>query len=208
MSRSGIKPGPPPWEASTLAKSYSKSVLIAIRNIYIWARDQWRVLATIVSLQAATFGMENAQKCHDQEDNIGREKTILTKSLWLYMDAPSEDCRFSLPSLPLTWVDMAAISVILTTVQRCVHRQSSQTDQKPIRQPPPYCHTTPLPSPSLTKQSSDTVANGDIWTDMQRRIHRHQSYPNQRPLRLPTPNLHTLSLKGNSLLFCQADRSN
>jgi hypothetical protein len=27
------------WEASTLAKSYSNSVLIAFRNIYISARD-------------------------------------------------------------------------------------------------------------------------------------------------------------------------
>ncbi len=34
------------WEASTLEKSHSNSVLMAIRNIYIWARDQWRMLAT------------------------------------------------------------------------------------------------------------------------------------------------------------------
>jgi hypothetical protein len=35
----GIEPGPPQWEASTLAKSYSKSLLIAIRIIYIRVRD-------------------------------------------------------------------------------------------------------------------------------------------------------------------------
>jgi hypothetical protein len=35
MSRPGIKPGPPWWEASTLAKSYSNSALIGIRNTYI-----------------------------------------------------------------------------------------------------------------------------------------------------------------------------
>ncbi len=44
MSRPGIKPGPPRWEASTLEKSHSKSLLIAIRNSYIWARNQWRML--------------------------------------------------------------------------------------------------------------------------------------------------------------------
>ncbi len=35
MSRSGIEPGPQWWEASTQAKRYLNSVLIAIRNIYI-----------------------------------------------------------------------------------------------------------------------------------------------------------------------------
>jgi hypothetical protein len=39
MSRPGIKPGPPLWEESNLAKSYSNSVLIAIQNIYIRARN-------------------------------------------------------------------------------------------------------------------------------------------------------------------------
>ncbi len=34
MSWPGIEPGPPRWEESTLAKSYSNSVLIAIQNIY------------------------------------------------------------------------------------------------------------------------------------------------------------------------------
>jgi hypothetical protein len=34
MSRPGIKPGPPAWEASTLEKSYPDSLLMAIRNIY------------------------------------------------------------------------------------------------------------------------------------------------------------------------------
>ncbi len=47
MSRPGIDPGPR-WEASTLEKSHSNSFLIAIRNIYILARDQWRMLATIL----------------------------------------------------------------------------------------------------------------------------------------------------------------
>ncbi len=35
MSRPGITPGPPRWGASTLEKSYSNSLLIAIRTIYI-----------------------------------------------------------------------------------------------------------------------------------------------------------------------------
>jgi hypothetical protein len=39
MSQPWIEPGPPWWEASNLAKSYPKSVLIFILNIYIWARD-------------------------------------------------------------------------------------------------------------------------------------------------------------------------
>ncbi len=41
MSRPGTKSGPPWWEASTLAKSYSDSVLIANRNINISPRDSW-----------------------------------------------------------------------------------------------------------------------------------------------------------------------
>jgi hypothetical protein len=40
MSRPGIEPGRPRWEASTLEKSHLNSLLIAIRNIYIWALDQ------------------------------------------------------------------------------------------------------------------------------------------------------------------------
>ncbi len=39
MSRPGIESGPPLWEAITLEKSHSNSLLIAIRNIYIWACD-------------------------------------------------------------------------------------------------------------------------------------------------------------------------
>ncbi len=39
ISWSVIEPGPLGWEASSLAKSYSNNVLIAIRNIYIWACD-------------------------------------------------------------------------------------------------------------------------------------------------------------------------
>jgi hypothetical protein len=39
MSLPGIEPVPPRWEASTLAKSYLISVLIAILNIYICACD-------------------------------------------------------------------------------------------------------------------------------------------------------------------------
>jgi hypothetical protein len=39
MSQQGIEPRPPPWEASILAKSYSNSVVIAIQNFYILARD-------------------------------------------------------------------------------------------------------------------------------------------------------------------------
>ncbi len=44
MSRPGMKPEPPRWEASTLENSHSNSLLITIRNSYIWARDQWRML--------------------------------------------------------------------------------------------------------------------------------------------------------------------
>ncbi len=40
MSRLGIKHVPPAWEASTLEKSHPDSLLIAIGNIYIWARDK------------------------------------------------------------------------------------------------------------------------------------------------------------------------
>jgi hypothetical protein len=38
MSQPGIEPGPLRWKASTLAKNYSNSVLIAIWNIQIRAR--------------------------------------------------------------------------------------------------------------------------------------------------------------------------
>ncbi len=48
MSRPGIVLGPPRWEAITLKKSHSNSLLTAIRNIYIWERDQWRMLATVL----------------------------------------------------------------------------------------------------------------------------------------------------------------
>ncbi len=41
MSRLRIKPGPPRWEASTLAKIYSNSMFIATPNIYIWAHDNF-----------------------------------------------------------------------------------------------------------------------------------------------------------------------
>ncbi len=40
MSRQGIEPGPPAREASTLEKSHPDSMLIAIWNIYIWARNE------------------------------------------------------------------------------------------------------------------------------------------------------------------------
>ncbi len=41
MSLPGIEPGPPRWEARTLEKSHLNSMSIAIRNKYMWARDQW-----------------------------------------------------------------------------------------------------------------------------------------------------------------------
>jgi hypothetical protein len=36
---------PPRWEASALEKSNSNSLVINIRDIYIWSRSQWRLLA-------------------------------------------------------------------------------------------------------------------------------------------------------------------
>jgi hypothetical protein len=39
ISRPGIEQGPPRWEASTLAKSYSNSQLTAIRIIYNSSRQ-------------------------------------------------------------------------------------------------------------------------------------------------------------------------
>jgi hypothetical protein len=39
MSQPEIEPGPPAWEASTLDKSHSDSLLLAIRNFNILARD-------------------------------------------------------------------------------------------------------------------------------------------------------------------------
>jgi hypothetical protein len=47
MYRLGIEPWPR-WEASSLEKSHSNIMLIAIWNIYIRAGDQWRILATKV----------------------------------------------------------------------------------------------------------------------------------------------------------------
>ncbi len=44
MSRPGIEPGPPRGEANTLEKRQSNSLLVAIRNIYIWARDHGECL--------------------------------------------------------------------------------------------------------------------------------------------------------------------
>jgi len=40
VPRLGIEIRPPRWEVSTLAKSYWNSLLISIRNIYIWASDK------------------------------------------------------------------------------------------------------------------------------------------------------------------------
>ncbi len=41
MFRTGIEPGPPRWEASTLEKSHSNSLLTVIRNIYILHMSLW-----------------------------------------------------------------------------------------------------------------------------------------------------------------------
>ncbi len=46
MSWPGIEPKPPRGD-STLEKSHWNSLLMDIGNIYIWARDQWRMLAII-----------------------------------------------------------------------------------------------------------------------------------------------------------------
>jgi hypothetical protein len=40
MSRPGIKPGPPAWEASTLEQSHPDSLLMAMWNIYTCARER------------------------------------------------------------------------------------------------------------------------------------------------------------------------
>jgi hypothetical protein len=40
MSRPGFDLGPQRWDASILEKSHSNSLLIAIRNIYICARER------------------------------------------------------------------------------------------------------------------------------------------------------------------------
>jgi hypothetical protein len=44
MSRSGNEPEPPRREVRTLEKSHSNSLLIASWKIYIWVRNQWRML--------------------------------------------------------------------------------------------------------------------------------------------------------------------
>jgi len=44
MSRSGNEPEPPQREVRTLEKSHSNSLLIASWKIYIWVRNQWRML--------------------------------------------------------------------------------------------------------------------------------------------------------------------
>jgi hypothetical protein len=41
MSRPGIEPGPPRWEASTLEKSDWNNLLIGFRKIYIGALQQY-----------------------------------------------------------------------------------------------------------------------------------------------------------------------
>ncbi len=51
MSRPGIELWPPRWEPSTIEKSHSNSLLMAIRNICIWARDS--TLISGASLSAA-----------------------------------------------------------------------------------------------------------------------------------------------------------
>jgi hypothetical protein len=38
-----IDPGPPRWQANTLAKSHSNSVLIAIQNIYMILQQHYHV---------------------------------------------------------------------------------------------------------------------------------------------------------------------
>ncbi len=60
MSRPGIEPRPPCWKMSPLAKSYSKSLLIAIGNIYVitwtymkqtWAAQECRLNSTLQVVQ-------------------------------------------------------------------------------------------------------------------------------------------------------------
>ncbi len=48
MSWPGIEPGLQSGRhAGTLEKNHSNILLIAIRSIYIWAREQWRMLVTL-----------------------------------------------------------------------------------------------------------------------------------------------------------------
>jgi hypothetical protein len=42
-----LNPDPPQWEASTLAKSYSNSILIAIQNIYISASNSLKIIINV-----------------------------------------------------------------------------------------------------------------------------------------------------------------
>ncbi len=55
ISGPGIEPGPPQWESSTPEKSHSNSLLIAIRNIYILARNMAPLSACVTWTQEHTW---------------------------------------------------------------------------------------------------------------------------------------------------------
>jgi hypothetical protein len=105
MSRLGIEPGPTRWEESTLAKSYSNSLLIVIRNIYIWAcnmappvhvlhelnihEHKWTALASrstlnihIIHLYVRLFNVrqDRSRRGHHYEDTWPRSSPSSTKS--------------------------------------------------------------------------------------------------------------------------------
>ncbi len=60
MSRLGIEPGPPRWEASTLEKSHSNSLLRTIRNLYIWAGDYLLFVSSSPSSSSSSSGLSSS----------------------------------------------------------------------------------------------------------------------------------------------------
>ncbi len=88
MSWPGFEPGPPVWEASTLEKSHPDSLLIAIPNCYILARDSSLFLST------------NNYQCWSTIDQwwkfIGLPlMSFLEKAALYWSFIPRTSCKFS-----------------------------------------------------------------------------------------------------------------
>ncbi len=78
MSRPGIETRPPAWEASTVEKSHSNSLLMTIWNFHIWARE-FRDSSSILALSATQFTLQKSVG-----DQGGGGDQALTRKIFYY----------------------------------------------------------------------------------------------------------------------------
>ncbi len=98
----GIEPGPPRWEASTLEKSHSNSLLIAIRNIYILAQDMAPPSACVTRTYI---------NIHELQQDVGRIE-LVRQMAWCLADALQVHV-FRIKSGSLLWRDLTKVISIL-----------------------------------------------------------------------------------------------